>query len=210
MRQPLIALSVILGVVLLRAGFVYFQGPARPPATKVETPSVWVPDEYMSPHLRILMFYSAEESPKLGRPSTVCYGVTNAVSVKLDPPLAGIKPSISQCVEVTVNQPQMLTLTATGKQGEQAVAAFKLGAPGRRPAFTSLQLSTFTPRRGEAVTLCYGTYAAERVRLLPGGPPLKPGKRQCIEWYPAATRYRLVAESQSGRDEVPLPLKFVQ
>ncbi len=210
MRQPLIALSIIIGAVLLRAGFVYYQGPARPTATNLEMPAAGVPDEFMSPHLRILMFYSAEPSPKLGRPSTVCYGVTNAVSVKLDPPLAEIKPSISQCVAVTVDRPQMLTLTATGKEGEQAVAAFKLGSPGRRPAFTSLQLSTFTPRRGDAVTLCYGTYAAERVNLLPGGPPLKPGKRQCIEWRPDAARYRLVAESQSGRDEVPLPLKFVE
>jgi len=208
MRQPLIALSIIVGVVLLRAGFVYFQGPARPAAVNLETPSVWVPDEYMSPHLRILMFYSAQAVPKLGRPSTVCYGVTNAVSLKLDPPLADIKPSISNCVEVTVNHPQMLTLTATGKEGEQAVAAFKLGSPVRRPAFTFLQLSTFTPRRGDPVTLCYGTYAAQRVRMLPGGPPLKPGKRQCIEWHPDAAQYRLVAESQSGRDEVPLPLKF--
>jgi hypothetical protein len=210
MRQPLIALSVMIGVVLLRAGFVYLQGPARPPAAKLEAPTSEMPDEFMSPHLRILMFYSAEESPRLGQPSTVCYGVTNAVSVKLDPPLAEIKPSISHCVEVTVNRPQVLTLTATGKEGEQAVAAFRLGSTGQRPAFTLLQLSTFTPRRGDPVTLCYGTYAAERVSLLPGGPPLKPGKRQCIEWHPDAAHYRLVAESQSGRDEVPLPLKFVE
>ncbi len=109
-----------------------------------------------------------------------------------------------------MHKPQMLTLTATGKGGEQAVASLKLGSPGPRPAFTFLQMSTFTPRRGDPVTLCYGTYGAESVRLLPDGPPLKPGRRQCIEWHPDAQRYRLVAESRAGRDEVPLPLQFVE
>ncbi len=210
MRQPLIALSVVLGVVLLRMGFVYFQGPALPAAPKFKAPPAGVPAEYLSPHLRILMFYSAEAAPEMGKPATVCYGVTNAESVKLDPPLAEVAPSISNCVEVTVHQPRMLTLTATGKEGEQAVASFKLGSPGRRPAFTFLQLSTLTPRRGDPVTLCYGTYAAEKVRLLPGGPPLKPGRRECVEWHPDAPRYRLVAESRDGRDEAPLPLKYVE
>lgn len=208
MRQILIALSVILGVVLLRAGFVYFGGPA--PAHRVKAPPVEVPPEFLSPHLRIMMFYSARAAPEMGKPAAVCYGVVNAESVRLDPPLAEVAPAISRCVEVTVDRPRMLTLTATGKDGEQAVASFMLGAPGQRPAFTFLQMSTFTPRHGGPVTLCYGTYAADRVRLLPDGPPLKPGKRECIDWHPDGPRYRLVAESKNGRDEVPLPLKYVE
>jgi uncharacterized cysteine cluster protein YcgN (CxxCxxCC family) len=70
-------------------------------------------------------------------------------------------------------------------------------------------LSTFTPRRGEAVTLCYGTKFASSVRLEPDGPELAPAGKRCVEWIPAAAAYRLVAESKDGRDEAPLPLRFV-
>ncbi len=70
MRQILIAMSVVLGVVLLRIGFVYFQYPA-PARHQRREASGDVPAEYMSPHLRILMFYSAEATPKLGEPATI-------------------------------------------------------------------------------------------------------------------------------------------
>jgi hypothetical protein len=103
----------------------------------------------------------------------------------------------------------MLTLTATGKEGQEAVAAFRLGAKSQRPVITSLQLSAFTARRGQAVTLCYGTQFATSVRLVPNGPTLAPAKRQCSEWRPDGSSYRLVAESRGGRDEVPLPLRYV-
>lgn len=209
MRPIVIAVLVVLGVVLLRYGFLKFQPPAAPAGPPTEAAAPDVPEEFLSPHLRILMFYSAELRPPLGRPATVCYGVVNAESVRLDPPLAKLSPSPSRCFAVTVDRPRMLTLTATGKDGQQAVAAFRLGSKSQRPVVTSLQLSTFTPKRGGEVTLCYGTRFADGVRLLPEGPPLVPASRHCFSWRPDGTAYRLLAESQDGRDEVPLPLRYV-
>lgn len=208
MRQICIAIGIILTAVVLRYGFVRYYTPkqANPPAFAPEVAKI--PEEYLSPHLRILMFYSAVPAPPMGRPATVCYGVLNAVSAKLDPPLAEVTPSLNRCIAVTVHRPQMLTLTATGKDGEQAVAAFRFGATRPRAAFTFVQLSTLTPKRGELVTLCYGTNSAESVRLLPDGPPLRPGARACAGFQALADGYRLVAESRNGRDEAPLPLKY--
>lgn len=209
MRPVIIALLVVLGVVVLRFAFVQVHRPAPPVgSTRVETPPE-VPEEYLSPHLRILMFYSTQAAPKPARPATVCYGVVNAEKVRLDPPLAELTPSINRCFTVTVPRPQMLTLTATGKDGQEAVAAFRLGVKTPRPVITSLQLSTFTPKRGETVTLCYGTKYASSVRLEPFGPDLAPAGRRCVEWIPDSVAYRLVAESKDGRDEVALPLRYV-
>ncbi|MBE0656942.1 MAG: hypothetical protein IH602_04585 [Bryobacteraceae bacterium] len=209
MRNIIIALLVVLGVVALRFGFVRTERPAAPGGSDSSAIQPDIPEEFLSPHLRILMFYSAEAAPRLGRPATVCYGVVNAVKVRLDPPLAAVSPSASRCFSVTVDRPQMLTLTATGGGGEEAVAAFRLGVKTPRPVITSLQLSTFTPKRGETVTLCYGTRFAAKVRLAPEGPLLAPAGRHCVEWHPDAPAYWLVAEGKDGRDETPLPLKYI-
>ncbi|MBA3973326.1 MAG: hypothetical protein C0504_03790 [Candidatus Solibacter sp.] len=209
MRNIIFALLVVLGVVALRFGFVRSDRAATRGGSVTGEAAPDVPEEFLSPHLRILMFYSAEAAPRPGRPATVCYGVVNAVKVRLEPALAAVSPSASRCFSVTVDRPQMLTLTATGKGGEEAVAAFRLGVKTPRPVITSLQLSTFTPKRGEAVTLCYGTKFATSVRLEPFGPDLAPAGRHCVEWHPDAPEYRLVAEGKDGRDEAPLPLKYV-
>jgi hypothetical protein len=209
MRNIIIALVVVLGVVALRFGFVRNERPATPGGSATSAVQPDIPEEFLSPHLRILMFYSAEAAPRPGRPATVCYGVVNAVKVRLDPPLAKVSPAPSRCFAVTVDRPRMLTLTATGKDGEEAVAAFRLGVKTPRPVVTSLQLSTFTPMRGEAVTLCYATRYATKVRLEPEGPSLAPAGRHCVEWHPDAPAYRLVAEGKDGRDEAPLPLRYI-
>jgi hypothetical protein len=212
MRPLVIGLAFFAGafVVLYVVVVIVFSNayPPVPQREKIASTSSKTPEEYLSPHLRILMFYPANPAAPLGRPQTVCYGVLNAVSATLDPPLEELKPVLNHCFSVTVRSPRMLTLTATGKNGEQAVAAFKLGARRPRATFTFLQLSTLTPRRGERVTLCYGTNSAESVRLLPEGPPLRPSARHCIEFTANSEAYRLVAESKNGQDLVPLPFKF--
>lgn len=208
MRQILIALGILLAAVALRFGYVQFNKAARPEPPSTASAPAATPPEYLSPHLRILMFYQTDPAVPLGRPMTVCYGVVNAISLKLDPPLAQVAPSINDCFAVTAGRAQLLTLTATGKDGEHAVAAFRLGSRHPRATFTSLQLSTLTPKRGETITLCYGTNSAESVRLLPEGPPLRPSARQCVEFAALSESYRLVAESEHGRDEVPLPMKY--
>jgi hypothetical protein len=209
MRYILLLIVAAFIVFVVRDGFV--RRSARVTATKSGAAAApEVPAEYQSSHLRILMFYSADPTPRMGQPATVCYGVLNAVSLRMDPPLADVGPSPNRCVSVTVDRPQLLTLTAEGKDGERAVASFTLGSAVPRAAFTFLQLSTFSPKRGERVTMCYGTNSADRVRLLPNGPPLEPGGRVCTEFAAVEPSYRLIAESKGGRDEIPLPIKYAE
>jgi len=208
MRPLIIALGAVLVAITVRYGYLSFYTQTKPPAAPAASKGSSMPEEYLSPHLRILMFYQTDPAAPLGRPLTVCYGVLNAVSVALDPRLAELKPALNHCFPVTVERPRMLMLAATGKDGERAAAALMLGSRLPRPAFTAIQLSTLTPRRGEKVTLCYGTNSATSVHLLPSGPPLRPGARVCADFAATEPHYTLAAESKGGRDEASLPFKY--
>lgn len=58
----------------------------------------------------ILHFYAGPQVVSHGESVTLCYGVSNAKTVKLDPPVAAVWPSFSRCVSVT---PHVGTTTYT-------------------------------------------------------------------------------------------------
>lgn len=49
----------------------------------------------------ILLFYASPREAHPGESVALCYGVSNAKTVKLDPPSAAVWPSFSRCVSVT-------------------------------------------------------------------------------------------------------------
>jgi hypothetical protein len=201
--------TLVLAVALfLRLGWVYFER-----HREVETPPervAYVPKELDTRDLKILNFYSPSLAVR-GEPQTICYGVLNAVSVKLDPPLADVTPSLNRCVEVVLHKETQLTLTATGRQGETTEVTFLLGVTEPRAEFKSISIATRTVKRGEPQTVCYTTKNATVVRLQWGGKgpgtPLPPGENQCYRWYPALSGAKLTAESPGGRESVDLPFK---
>lgn len=54
----------------------------------------------------ILNFYALPTQIHPGQSSTICYGVSNAKVVRLDPPAEEVWPSVSRCFDVT---PKMTT-----------------------------------------------------------------------------------------------------
>jgi len=201
----LTALTVLTVGSMVRLGLTYLRrGEADSPRmVKV----AGIPKELDTRELKILNFYTADK-PVRGEPFIVCYGVLNAVAVTLEPPLAEVAPTLNRCVEVTIRKETELTLTATGKDGETAVASFVIGVSEPRPEFKFVSTSSREIRAGEKFTLCYGVRNATKVRLEPGGQALPPGEKTCFWWYPAQAPLRLIAESPGGREEVPLPLKI--
>ena len=60
----------------------------------------------------------------------------------------------------------------------------------------------FQVRRGEALTLCYGTKGATTVRLEPAKLSLPPSERFCARLYPVRnTTYTLVVSGADGRTD---------
>lgn len=54
---------------------------------------------------------------KRGQHTQLCYGVTNAKSVKLDPPIAALKPAYRNCLEIAPAKTTTYTITAADGKG---------------------------------------------------------------------------------------------
>ncbi len=209
MRPIPLLLTLALIVVGLRLGWIFLERsrPAAPPAPRA---LAGVPAELNTTELKILNFYVPALAAVRGEQTLLCYGVLNAASVKLTPPLAELSPSIARCVYITLNKATELSLTATGRDGLEARRSFIIGTTEPRPEFLFVEMNARETKAGQPHTICYGVKNAAGVKLMPAGQVLPPIAKACIRWYPAQpARYKLVAESAGGRDEVPLPLTVI-
>ncbi len=85
--------------------------------------------------LKILDFYATGGVRKGGDPTLLCYGVLNAKSVRIDPPVPGIYPTLSKCVEVRPEKETRYKLTAEDAAGHTASASVVVPVgPGRGAA----------------------------------------------------------------------------
>lgn len=65
----------------------------------------------------ILNFYVAPNLIRPGEQTQLCYGVSNAKEVRLDPPAGAVWPSSARCVYVSPRKDTTYTLTAVDAQG---------------------------------------------------------------------------------------------
>jgi hypothetical protein len=95
---------------LLYAGWVLWQR-----RTSTTTPQV-EPDPMarFGNNVKILQFYASSREIAAGGKATLCYGVVNATTVRLDPPVEKVWPALSRCFEVTPAKSTRYTLTAEG------------------------------------------------------------------------------------------------
>lgn len=76
--------------------------------------------------LKILSFYASPGVVRAGEKALVCYGVSNAKEVKIQPPLDNVGPSLSRCLEVHPRKDTEYTLTARDAAGHEAHQSFTL------------------------------------------------------------------------------------
>lgn len=81
-----------------------------------------VVDTYGGNRLTILHFYATETSVRRGESSTLCYGVSNATSVRIEPTVSDVWPSISRCLEVRPKQSTTYKLLVSDKSGHEETA----------------------------------------------------------------------------------------
>jgi len=75
----------------------------------------------------ILNFYVSPPAIRRGESAQICYGVSNAKEVRLEPkPEAGVWPSYSRCVTVEPGKTTAYTLTAVDSSGNQKEATLTL------------------------------------------------------------------------------------
>ena len=85
-----------------------------------------VTDIYGSGHLKILNFYVTPGIVARGNKALICYGVVNAKTVRLEPPVTRVYPAISYCFEVTPQRETRYTLTVEDGHGHTETQSFVL------------------------------------------------------------------------------------
>ncbi len=61
-----------------------------------------------------------------GEPATLCYGVSNAKAVRIEPPVEDVWPSYSRCVQVTAREDTTFKLIAEDATGHTETASVPL------------------------------------------------------------------------------------
>jgi len=74
----------------------------------------------------ILSFYASPGAIRRGESAQLCYGVSNAKTVSLDPPVAEMWPSASRCLDISPTKTTNYTLTAIDAQGNKKTVAVEL------------------------------------------------------------------------------------
>jgi hypothetical protein len=74
----------------------------------------------------ILAFYATPGTLRRGQSAQLCYGVSNAKTVRLDPPIAAVWPSLSRCISITPDRTTAYTLTAEDAAGHTKSSSFRL------------------------------------------------------------------------------------
>jgi hypothetical protein len=110
-------------MALLWSGWVLFQRhialrdwEARRDRAANPAPSAQFNRIYGGSDLKILNFYATRERTEV-KSWLLCYGVLNAKSVQIEPPVAGVYPSLGKCVEVRPEKETRYTLTAQDSTG---------------------------------------------------------------------------------------------
>ncbi len=73
--------------------------------------------------LKILMYYANPGVVARGDKGLLCYGVSNASSVAIEPAVEGVGPSLSRCVEIRPSRETDYTLRARDAKGREVTQA---------------------------------------------------------------------------------------
>jgi hypothetical protein len=162
--------------------------------------------------VKILHFYAASLQVPKGEPVTLCYGVENAASVRIEPPVQDLKPGYNRCFQATPERTTTYRLVAEGAAGGpvdksvtvEVKAASRASAPfaGTRSVLTAVFCSATEILPGQSATICYSAPQAVRVSIDPAVQALKPAARFCFMVKPSqTTTYTLTARDQEGRTD---------
>jgi hypothetical protein len=171
---------------------------------------------------KIVHFYASPGVVPPGEPFLMCYGVENARTVKLSPPVERITPSLNRCISVTARAATTYTLTAENDAGTVTESlAIKMGAktaktaeaPAPQPSgMIQLFISSATEiTAGQQATLCYGVNGAKSARIEPQLGEVPALEKHCVRVGPhRTTTYTLIATSadgQSDREKLTITVK---
>ncbi len=125
-RKLLPYTSVAVVLVMIYVGWTFFSrwryshAGAEWAETEQAKANAKIVEMYGSGNLKILNFYAEAKTLRPGEKTLLCYGVANAVTVRIEPGIEPLKPSLSRCVDIAPNARTEYTLTTEDGAGHSA------------------------------------------------------------------------------------------
>lgn len=118
-------------VALIFAGWVLYARSTSTPSIEAARPATAERNAetvryYGNGQLKVLSFYANPAEVKRGTRALVCYGVSNAESVRIEPSAGETWPSTGRCLEVTPSKDTDYKLTARDSAGHEDTRTFTL------------------------------------------------------------------------------------
>ncbi len=202
-RRILAYTWVVVGLAVLQLIWIgvarYSTGqPQSRVASKVQTPYPGA----AGAAVRITQFYASPGTLPKGERAVICYGVENARSVRIEPPVETLKPALTRCFWIEPERDTTYRLFAAGADGAEVTESLTVRVTPAPPAILFVALSGREVSRDSPLTLCYGVKNVTSARLEPLGMPLAASERMCIRIFPPTTlQYTLVAYGEGGRTD---------
>jgi hypothetical protein len=155
--------------------------------------------------VKILQFYARDSVLTEGGKTVLCYGVSNARSVRIDPPVDGVGPALTRCVEVRPKSETLYTLIAEGSNGStasQSVSVRIATDTAALPRITSFQI-VHCVRDYEGRSVFSLAFAAQNAELVSIDPPVFAPLHQSVSGQFGVrpeknTTYTLTATGKNG------------
>jgi hypothetical protein len=159
----------------------------------------------------ILQFYPSSNQVPRGQQTLICYGVENAKSVRLEPPIEEIVPSMTRCIPYSPKASSEIKLIATGSDGSEVSKSFQIdvvaaaaGSNTKKSGglIVSFISSAKSVAPGQEVTLCYQTQNATSVKIQPDSSGRTLPVKGCVtEHVSQKTQFTLVASGADGKQD---------
>lgn len=123
LRRALPYLGILIVLGLIYDGFVFYSRWSRKQdekeaqanqATELERKTV---EAFGGLDLKIVAFYAAPGMIEKGAHTSLCYGVTGAKNVRMDPPVDAVWPALTRCVQVSPRKDTEYKLIAEDEKG---------------------------------------------------------------------------------------------
>ncbi len=130
MHWPKRYLILALAPALAYLAYVFLVRRSAPPAPQVRKSEEQAARQaefdrvYGGSALKIIQFYSPKGDLMEGDSTVICYGVLNAKSVRIEPPVEGVGVALNRCVSVAPQEATRYTLIAEGHDGSVASESF--------------------------------------------------------------------------------------
>jgi len=189
------------GCVLVLTGMLLSNCSSSPTATAP------APKTALEP--KITQLYAPEPTVPAGESAKICYGVENAKSVWIAPPMQELSAALARCIEVEPKAKTTYTLTVEGGDGKRITQDVTIDVGAPRVKIVNLNVSAVDVKAGEKVTLCYTVANARSVTMDPPGYHGGAAAKGCATHQPVrTTTYVVTASGASGdRDQEQVTVK---